>query len=96
MKNGDIRFTFDMRQGIVKKVVVVEERNKTETHCVEITGTTTFSDDYIPNAHLFDSPELALFALKKVLERQHEWNMKSVEERFKEMYQWANGKESEE
>jgi len=96
MKNGDIRYTFDIRQGLVKKVVVIKERNKVETTCVEITGTTTFATDDISNSILFDTPELALFALKKVLERQHEWNMKSVEERFQEMYQWANGKESEE
>lgn len=94
MKNGDIRFTFDTRQGLVKKVVVVEERkNGNEALCVEITGTTNCANYDIRNANLFDTPELALFALKKVLERQHEWNMKSVEERFKEMYQWLNGKE---
>ena len=99
MKNGDIFYTFDTRQGLVKKVVVVEERrNGCETLCVEITGTTTCANYDINNSHLFPTPELALFALQKVLERQHEWNMKSVEERFKETYQWANvkGPESEE
>ena len=94
MKNGDIFYTFDIRQGLVKKVVVVEEkRNRHETLCVEITGTTTCANYDIHNSLLFPTPELAFFALQKTLERQHQWNMESVEDRFKEMYQSTNGKE---
>ena len=85
MKNGDIFYTFDREERLVKRMVCTEESTYSVSS-VEITGTTTFRHQEINKVHVFKTPKQAFYALKCVMKHDYETRLRFAEENYKRMY----------
>ena len=86
MKNGDIFYTFDREERLVKRMVCTEETERGSVYSVEITGTTTFRHQEVNKAHVFKTHEQAFDALKCVMKRDYETRLRFAELEYKRMY----------